>query len=181
MRLSFRIFIALIIIWLGYKAVRQEFGGYELGLFHQIHYLFFALLAIFTIASLLLDTSYYKLDRNIIQYSVSFIGVTFCVIVIYKFLQHNSIDNAKTILKVSNMAGATNVMTFEFKDNKHFRLTENNKLGQTVYYGKYSKRNDSLQILKSNYHGLAKELPGVGIIKGDTIFWNGFDAMKVDE
>ena len=180
MRPYFRIFLALIIIWLGYKAVQQEFGGYDLGLFHQIHYIFFALLIIFTIATLLLDTSYYKLDKNIIQFSVSFIGLTFCAIVTFKILQRISIDNSKTVLKVSNKAGATNVMTFEFKNNKYFRLTEYKRHGQTVYYGKYSKVNDSLTILKTNYTGLTKELPRIGVIRNDTVFWNKFDTMLVD-
>ena len=181
MRPYFRIAIELIIIWLGIKAVRQAFAGYDLGLFHQFQYIPFVLLIIFTIAALLLDTTYYKLDNKVYQYGVSFIGLVFCTIVIFKIIQHNSVDNSKTILQVSNLPGATNVLTFEFKNNNRFRLTEYDKLGQTVYYGKYDKQNDTLNILEDNYNGYAKELPKTGVIKSDTVFWTKFDTMLVDK
>src|SRR4051794_1723601 len=117
MRHFFRILIGLMIIWFGIKAVRQVFGGYELGLFNHVQYIPFALLIIFTIATVLTDTTYYKLDNKIYQYIISFVSVTFCGIVIVKMIQHNSIDNSKTIFKISNMPGALNVLTFEFKNN----------------------------------------------------------------
>ena len=180
-KLLIRIIVGLLIIFFGVKAVRQEFGGYELGLFHQFQYIPFFLLLLFTIAIFLVDTTFYKLDHKIIQYTFSFIGLTFCAFVIYKIIQRNSIDNSKTILSISNKAAATNVMAFEFKDNEHFRLTEYGRVGQTVYYGKYCKQQDTLKILETNYDGYAKELPKTGIIKSDTVYWNRFDTMLIDK
>jgi len=181
MRPYFRILVGLIIIWLGFKAVKQAFGGYDLGLFHQFQYIPLVLLVIFTIAAFLLDTSYYKLDKKIYQYVTSLMGLTFCSIVIFKIIHHNSIDNSKTILQVSNMPKATNVLTLEFKNNNRFRVTEYDILGQTVYYGKYIKQGDTLKILGSNYNGSAKGLPKTGLIKADTVFWNKFDTMLLDK
>lgn len=181
MKPYFRIIIGIIIIWVGVKAVIQAFGGYELGLFHELQYIPFALLIIFTIAAFLLDSTYYKLDNKIYQYSVSFIGFVFGVIVVFKILQHNSIDNSKTVLQVSNLPGATNVLTFEFKNNNKFRLTEYYMMGQTVYYGKYAKRNDTLNILETNYNDYTKKLSKKGIIKVDTVFWVKSDTMLVDK
>jgi hypothetical protein len=181
MRPYFRILIGLIVIWLGIKAVQIEFGGYELGLLYHLQKIAFLFLIIFTIAAFVLDMTYYKLDNKIIQFTVSFIGVIFCTIVVYKIIQRESIDNSKTILTVSNKAGATNVMTFEFKDNKHFRLTEYDRLGQTVFYGKFSKQQDTLKLLESNYEGHVKKLPMTGIINLDTVYWNGFDTMVIDK
>jgi len=95
--------------------------------------------------------------------------------------QLNSIDKSKTVLQISNLPGATNVLTFEFKTNNKFRLTEYNRLGQTVYHGKYDKRNDTLYILESNYNSLVKKLPITGVIKLDTVFWVKLDTMIVDK
>ena len=181
MRPYFRIAIGFIIIWFGVKAIRQAVGGYDLGLFHQFQYIPFALLIIFTIVALLLDTSYYKLDKRFYQYITSFIGLTLCGIIIFKIVEHNSVDNSNTVLQVSNLPGATNVLTFEFKANKKFRLTEYNRLGQTVYYGKYDKQNDIIFIRDNNYNGFVNELPKTGAIKADTVFWTRFDTMLIEK
>ena len=181
MRLYFRIAIGLIIIWFGIKAIRQAFDGYELGLFHQFQYIPFALLIIFTLAVLHLDTTYYKLDNRLYQYVTSFVGLTLCGIVIFKIIQRNSVDNSETVLQVSSLPGAKNVLNFEFKTNSKFRLTEFDRLGQTVYYGKYDKFNDKLFIRDNNYNGYLKELPKTGTIKSDTVYWTKFDTMLIDK
>lgn len=181
MRPYFRIAIGLIIIWFGIKAIRQAFGGYDLGLFYQFQYIPFGLLIIFTFAALLFDTTYYKFDKRLYQYVTSFIGLTLCGIVTFKIIQRNSVDNSETVLQVSNLPGATNVLTFEFKTNKKFRLTEYDKLGQTVYYGKYDKLNDTIFIRDNNYNGYVKELPKTATIRADTVYWTRFDTMLIDK
>ncbi|MBO9684392.1 MAG: hypothetical protein J7502_17285 [Flavisolibacter sp.] len=55
-----------------------------------------------------------------------------------------------------------------------------NPLGQTIYYGKYSRQKDTINILSSNYNGYAKQLPQTGLIHSDTVYWSGFDVMLVD-
>jgi hypothetical protein len=181
MRPYFRIAIGLIILWLGIKAIRQVLGGYDLGLFHQFQYIPFALLIIFTIAALLLDTTYYKLDKRLYHYLTSFFGLTLCAIVIFKIVQNNSVDNSETVLQVSNLPGATNVLIFEFKNNNKFRLTEYDRLRQTVYYGRYNKQNDTLFLRDNNYNGYVKQLPKTGTIKADTVLWTNFDTMLIDK
>jgi hypothetical protein len=91
------------------------------------------------------------------------------------------IDNSTTILSVTNMAGANNVITFDFKENDHFVLTEYNLFSKVLYYGEYNKIGDSIEVLNSNYEGTIKELPKTGIIKNDTVYWNKFDTMIIDK
>ena len=179
MRSYFRIIIALSIIWVGFEAIRQASGPLDAGLVSEFQYFPFIILMIATIIALVLETKYFKLDRKIYQYILSLIGVTLCSIVIFKLIQNRNTDNSKTILQVSNLPGANNVLNFEFKGNGRFRLTEYDRLGQTIYYGSYSKRKDTLNILRSNYNSHAKRLPQKGTIQSDTVYWNNFDIMLV--
>jgi len=174
-----RVFIILLTIALGIIVVRQEFGPYELGFLSEFNYIPFLLLAILTITSLLVDTAYFKRFKNPYHYLNSAIGLTFCLLALFKITQRHLIDNSKTILEVTNMPGATNVLRFEFKDTNRFRLTESDLFGQTIFYGRYTKQVDTLKITESNYNGQAIELPKTGLIKIDTVFWNKFDTMLV--
>ena len=111
----------------------------------------------------------------------SFIGLILCGIVTFKIIQQKSIDNSETVLQVSNLPGATDVLTFEFKTNKKFKLTEYDRFGQTVYYGKYDKLNDTIFIGENNYNSYVKKLPKTGTIKADTVYWSKFDTMLIDK
>jgi hypothetical protein len=136
---------------------------------------------ILTIVILLLDRSAFKVNREIYQFSCSLIALTICFIVFFKIIYRNSIDNSKTVLRVVNKAGANNVWQFDFKDSKHFVLTDYNLFGHTLYYGNYQRQQDTLEIIQSNYNGNVKEFPKTGIIKADTVYWNKFDTMLVDK
>lgn len=181
MKSYFRILVGVLIVWCGIYAVKQAFEGYDLGLMSEFQYIPFVLLIILTVVALRLDASFYKVDKKIYQYAVSFIGFSFFAIVIVKTIQNIAIDNSKTVLKISNLPGATNVLTFDFKDNGKFRLTEFDMLGRTIYYGNYLRSNDTIKVYSSNYNGYAKKLPKIGMIKGDTAYWNNFDTMLVDK
>jgi hypothetical protein len=181
MRPYLRTLVGLLLIFFSYKAIRQEFGGYDAGIFSEFNYLPFALVIIWTIVILLLNTSYFKVDRKLYQYSFSLIGLTTCVVVCFKIIQRTSIDTSKTVLKVVNKAGAKNVWQFNFKDSKHFTLADYNLFGHTIYYGEYLKQGDTLKIIESNYNGDVKEFPKTGIIKADTIYWSKFDTMLVEQ
>jgi hypothetical protein len=180
MRPYLRIALGLIIILLGIKAIKQAFSGYSLGLFHQLQYIPYGLLLIFTVAALLLDTSYFRIYKRPNQYVTSILGMTLCSIVIIKTIQTKLIDNSETIFQVSNLPGATNHLTFEFKTKSYFRLTEYDIFGQTVYYGKYVKHYDTLFISDNNYNGYIKYLPKTGKIIADTVYWNKFDTMLIN-
>ena len=175
-----RIALGLIIIWLGIKTIKQAFGGYSLGLFHQLQFIPFGLLLIFTIAAFLLDTSYYKIDKRQNQYVTSILGVILCSIVIIKIIHRNFVDKSETILQVSSLPGATNALNFEFKTKRYFRLTDHNRHGETVYYGKYEKLCDTLFISDNNYNGYIKELPKIGTIIADTVYWTKFGKMIIN-
>ena len=179
MRPYLRILAGLLLIFFGYKAITKEFDVYTDGLLSELDYLPLGLVLISTITVFLLDTSFFKLDRKLYQYSLSFLGLSICFIVFFKIIERNSIDNSKTILKVVNQAGASNVWQFDFKDSKHFTLTDYNLFGHSIYYGIYQKQGDTLKIIQSNYNGEVKKFPMTGIIKVDTVFWNGFDTMFI--
>ena len=180
MRPYIRIAIRLLLIFFGYKAIRHEFGGYDVGLFSEFDYIPLAIVIILTIVIFLSDCSAFKVDRKIYQFSFSLIALTICFIAFFKIIYRNSIDSSNTVLKLVNKAGANNVWQFDFKDRKHFVLTDYNLFGQTIYYGNYQKQGDTLRILQSNYDGSVKPFPTTGIIKADTVFWNKFDTMLVD-
>jgi hypothetical protein len=175
----FRIILALLILFVGFRAIKKEFGGNDLGLFYEFNYIPFALLILFTFAALLLDFSFYKIDKIRLHFATSFFGLFLCCIILFKINQRKSIDNLKTLLQVSNKPGSDNVLTFEFKEKGIFILTEIEMLGQTVFYGKYNKKNDTLLLTENNYDGKIKNIPTVGIIKADTVYWNKFDTMLV--
>jgi hypothetical protein len=146
----FRIVIALITIWLGFKAVQEIFNGLEDGVF-SIEYLPLTFLMIFTLGAFLTDRYHYNYDKKLYQYTTTGIGFIFCGFVLFKLVQYKSTDYSKTVLQVSNLPGASNVLTFEFKNNNRFLLTEYNILGHTVFYGHYEKRHDTIYIGKNNY------------------------------
>ncbi len=181
MRPYLRIAIGLLIIFFGYKSIRHQFGGYDVGVLSEFDYIPLGIVIILTIVILLLDRSAFKVDRKIYQFSFSLIAVTICFIVFFKIIYRSSIDSSKTVLKVVNKAGANNVWQFDFKDSKHFVLTDYNLFGHTIYYGDYERQDDTLKIIQSNYNGDVKEFPKTGIIKADTVYWNKFDTMLVDK
>ena len=181
MRPYLRTAIGLLIIFFGYKAIRHEFGGYDVGIFIEFDYIPLGIVIILTIVILLLDRSAFTVDRKIYQFSFSLIALTICFIVFIKIIYRNSIDSSKTVLKVLNKAGANNVWQFDFKDSKHFVLTDYNLFGHTIYYGNYQRQDDTLKIIQSNYDDNVSEFPKTGIIRADTVYWDKFDTMLVDK
>lgn len=174
----FRSVIALVTIWLGFISVQEVFNGLEDTIF-PMEYLPLTGLMIFTLGAFLTDRYHYNYDKKLYQYSSSFIGFIFCGFVLVKLIHYKYIDYSKTVLKVSNLPGATNVLHFEFKNNNRFSVTEYDMLGSTVFYGRYEKKQNNIFILESNYNGYAKKLPVMGVIKADTVYWNKFDTMLV--
>ena len=176
----FRIVIGIIIILLGITAVQQVFIGLEQGLFSAMRYIILSLLILFTYGAFRIDRYYYEPEKKLYQFITTIIGVIFCGIVFFKLIQYQVIDHSKTILQVSNLPGARNVLQFEFKSNNRFRLTEYDMLGETQFYGHYEKQQNKLFIWESNYNGYAKKLPLKGVIIADTVYWHKFDTMVVD-
>ena len=181
MRPYIRILVGLLIILLGIIAIRQVYGAIDAGLLSTFQYAPFIFLIIATIIALILDTKRFGNSRKAYHYIISLVGVAFCAIVVFRLIHNNSIDNSKTLLQVSNLPSATNVLNFEFKDNGNFRLTEYDLLGHKIFYGKYSRSKDTLNILSSNYNGYAESLPQIGFIQNGIVYWNDFDTMLVDK
>jgi amino acid transporter len=181
MKSVLRIIILIVIITSGCQSIIQLRGGYEIDIFEFLQYIAYILLLISTIAAIFIDRSYYRVVKKPTQYIVSFIGVLFVVFVAFKMISRKIIDRSSTVLSVTNMAGANNVLTFDFKEDNNLVLTEYNLFGSVVYYGKYNKVGDSLNILGYNYDGGIEKLPKYGLIKNDTVYWNNFDTMVIDK
>ena len=177
----FRIVIALFLILLGLKAIQDVFTGLEQGLFSFMRYLILSLLILVTYGAFRIDRYYYGPEKKLYQFTTTLTGLIFCGIVFFKLIQYQIIDQSKTLLQVGNLPGATNVLHFEFKKNNRFRLAEYNILGETVFYGRYEKHQDTIFIGENNYNGPANKLPAKGVIKADIVYWNKFDTMLVDK
>jgi hypothetical protein len=174
----FRTVIALVTIWLGFKSVQEVFNGLEDGLF-GLEYMPLGFLLIFTLGAFMIDRYHYNGDKKLYQYSTSATGFIFFGFVLFKLIQFKVIDHSKTVLLVTNLPDATNVLHFDFKNNNRFTVTDFSILSCTVYYGRYEKKQNNIFILESNYNGYAKKLPVMGVIKADTVYWNKFDTMLV--
>jgi hypothetical protein len=181
MRTFLRILIGLIIIWFGARAISQAFAPIQSGLFSELQYVSFAILIIATIVALVLDTKRFKANHKFYQLITSFIGLALCGVVTFKFIYNSNIDNSKTLIGVSNLPGATNDLSFDFKENGNFRLTKYDKFGETIYYGKYLKVNDTINIISTNNEVDIDNFPKWGFIENDTMYWYGFDNMVVDK
>lgn len=175
----FRLVIAISLIWFGIKAVQQTFNGIEHGIFPLLENLPLVLLLIFTFGAFLTDRYHYSYDKKLYQYITTGIGFIFCGFVLFRHIQFTVIYFSKTVLQVTNLPGANNVLKFEFKKNNQFRLEEINLLGETVFYGRYEKKNDTIFIGVNNYNGPINKLPLKGVIIGDTVYWHKFDTMFV--
>ncbi len=96
-------------------------------------------------------------------------------------VRRHLIDSSKTVLLVTNMADAENVMVFNFKETGKFSVADIDMLGSTVYYGSYRRTQDTIEIIKSNYKGTASRFPQSGVIVNDTVYWEDFDTMLIEK
>lgn len=178
MKLFFRILIGCIILWSGIKAVEKAFGNYQTGLASLFQFLPLIILILFTFIALLLDQSFYRLNKKWYQFICSFIGVVCCIIVGVKIFQRNQIENSKTLFEVRNLSDTENILSFEFKTGNKFKMIIRGHFGESFYYGDYLRKEDTLYILDNNYTTTDKQIPQKGIIRDDIIFWDNLGSME---
>lgn len=177
MKAILRILFAIFIGWFGYKAIEQAYGPYDMGIFSAFQFLPFIFLIVSIIITLIIDSQYFRASRSLFQYSLSFIGIILLGIVIFKFAKDGAVRTSKTILRVSNFAGARYVWAFEFKVNGRFRIIEYDRLGQTIYTGSYTLNDSTIVIKETDYP--SKRFPTKGFIHNDTLYWDNFENMQV--
>jgi hypothetical protein len=176
-----RILFSILLLFFGYHAIKIESGGYEIGIFDFANYFSICLVIILTIIVLAKDIDIFRSHKKLYHFIPSIIGITIITIVAVKMTQRSQINSSATILKVRHIPKAMNVWTFEFKKNEHFKLTDYNLLGQTLYYGSYSISGDTVTIKGSNYDANVNNFPNKGVIRNDTMFWIKFDTMLVEK
>jgi hypothetical protein len=179
-QLIYRMFLWILVLIIGVKAYRNESYGNHLGVFSFYEHQWFYLLVILLLIAMVLDFRGYYEEKRIYHFLPTATVLIFCLVIGYKFYQNEKIESLKTVLKVSNLPGAENVMTFEFKESGYYKLVVTDLLGSTTYYGKYSKKDDTLEIESTNYTNELKKLPKRGVIKRDTVYWYLFDSMLLD-
>jgi hypothetical protein len=172
-----RLLFLILLIFVGYYAIDNQFSGQELGFLDEFNYIFLAGVIILTIINLLIDASWFRKDRRLYQFTYGFIGLAIIAVVFFKIIQQEIIYKSKTILTVTEVAHAHNDWKFEFKKNNYFLLTDYNLFGRTVYQGKYARTNDTIIIRNSNYDGRVENFPKTGIMRNDTMFWVKSDTM----
>jgi hypothetical protein len=179
MQLAIRLALTLMILYFGIKAFRLENGDFNLGIFYQLEHLPFVVLLLVTLAVVMIDITSRKENKSIFHYSVSAIGLLFVGVIMVKKLQHNRIDSQPTLIRVENIPGAQAVMRIDFKAGGRFRLIRYDPLGQTMFYGNWHRKGDSIIIGSANFEGDPGQFPKAGRIQGDTVFWNNAERMII--
>ncbi|GAB2826897.1 hypothetical protein GCM10027043_30640 [Ferruginibacter profundus] len=159
----------------------SEFGGNEIGFMSFLKYLSTLCLLSTGIITFFTEWNNYRKHKKLLEFSVTCIALLFCAVIFYAVAKRAFIENTTTLIKVSNLPGASNRMTFEFRAYHNLKLIEYGGSIMTVYYGKYNRKGDTMTIKESNYSGYAKKLPEFGVIRNDTMFWNTFDTMLVNK
>lgn len=178
MRPQIRAILFILLLPLGYVALSHEFGTIDNHVFSEFKYLPFLLVTGISLTSIRNDLKSYVDQNKIRHFSVTILSAIICCIVVFKILQRTSIVNSKTLLEITNMPGAKNVLTFDFKEDGKFVFLEYDLLGHTTSYGTYKKQRNQVMIISTNYNGELK-LPKTGLLVGDTMLWNNFDTMLV--
>lgn len=176
------IFLLILLALFGYIAVADVLTPEKTGLFEEFNNLALSFLVILTLITFFIGLRRFKADKKIKHFAITALpGLIICLFIVIKVCEYKSIDQKKTIFKVVNMAGANNVLQFEFKTNNYFRLAEQSMLDQTIYYGTYKLERNLIQITSSNTGDDIPNFPNSGRIKSDTLFWSNFDTMLIEK
>ncbi|HEX8313930.1 MAG TPA: hypothetical protein VF609_02995 [Flavisolibacter sp.] len=167
-------------IVLGFFAIRNVLGGRRDGVFSEVEYFPFMGIIVLTTVSLTIDCKTFKVGRRLQAFSLSIIGILIISVVAFKLIQYNFIESKETLVLIRNKAGANNVLTFDFKLEGAFKLTEHDLFGSTDYFGKYVRDGDTYRLLSSNYDGSLK-LPQRGTVRQYMMYWENFDTMLVEK
>jgi hypothetical protein len=172
---SIRILLLISIIYSGINAVQEVTSGVDAG-FLSVPLNLLGLI-ILTLAEILIGGIAFSNSKKIIHLFPSFIGCIFLVITVVQKNKFSDVENGKTLLSVRTKPGEE-ALYLLFKENGNFVIEEYNPpFGIKRFYGKYSLKNDTITIISHNYKGYAGDLPKVGFILKDTVYWNGFDKM----
>lgn len=175
------IFLLILLALFGFFAVANELTPRQ-SIFDEFNNLVLSCLVILTLITFFIGLRRFRADKKIKHFAITvLLGLIICLFIIAKVYEHKSIDEEKIIFKAVNLAGAENVLRFEFKKGNRFRLVEYSPLNQTIYYGNYKPEKDAIHIISSNYDGYISNFPTTGHIKSDTLFWSNFDTMLIEK
>ncbi len=177
MKITIRNLLPVLILILGFFAIKKEFRATDTGLFYQLNYIPFGLLILFTLIAISLDKLFYKAYRTKKQFITSTIGILLCCIVVYKIYQRHTIDKSNTLYTFSTKTTLNEYWEIQLKENEKMVLANIDMLGQTLYYGKYTQKGDTItltDIMKNRY---LKQTPVTGIIHQNKIYFKGLDTL----
>jgi len=162
--------ILIVVVFFGVISIKTTYDQ------HPIRFLddwmgsiaFYFLIALGIIA-FLIEQHYYFTSKKLKEFGVTAVAAFFCILISLPLIRREVTDNATLLFEVSGHSNT--IRRFEFKNNERFRLIEGQGMSSVLYYGTFSKKGDTIKILESNYDNTTK-LPGSGIIRHDTMFWN---------
>jgi hypothetical protein len=181
MKRILKLSLLVLILVLGIISIKLEFGPYNIEFYDGFKYLPVILLMTISIISFIIERNRYLYNKNLKAFIFTFLSSVFIVVIFSRFVQRSIIEKEPILLKVTNVQGAAHLITFEFRKGNDFKLIEYGGAEKTIYYGKYAQSGNVINIQSSNYDGYAKQLPEIGLIKNDTVFWKGFDTMVVEK
>jgi hypothetical protein len=117
---------------------------------------------------------YYRKEKKIGQFAVTGVSILAFILMLLPIARQEWTDSSATVLEVNK-----GWMSFEFKENNKFKLVKGEGLSAVVYYGEYSRIDDTIHIHKSNYDGDVKDLPLKIVIENGFVIWNNLDTVKI--
>jgi len=176
MKSLYRIFLLMVICWVGYRAFRQTLEA-QAAHFMLLRYGYFILLAVLTIAVIIIDVAAYRIHRRYYQFYPAFIALFFCILVGFRLYTLHAAEALKTVFTAQPFYH--NNSKWIFKEKGYIVIQDYNNPVDVMYYGRYYTIKDSVFITQINYDRYVPVLPLSGIRKDDLLIWNNADTMKI--
>jgi len=168
-------------LWCGSQIIYSNTQGiWEGPLYFFSFFKYYIFLGVF-IFSLITELTKFQETKNWKNFVITPIGLVFFVIISFQLYSIVNINNSKTILEITHIPEANNVLTIELKENDNFIITEHSMLGPTIFYGTYSFKNNVIQLLTGNHKDCVIPYSAIRKLEKDTVYWQNFDTMIIEK
>ena len=172
----FRFILLALILYFGVTALKIEFSVLQVGMFDVFDDLPFTALALLTTCVAFIDAKRFSENRKWYQFVSSIVGIVFVGIILKGKIERYVTNTSPVVIIMHHIPGNFPVYTLELKKNGHFKLYNTDMFVESIYYGDYDRKGDSLHLVRYSYEDENK-LPRIGFIRGDTVDWN--DSIKL--
>ncbi len=176
-----KIILIAVLLWSGSLIIYSNTQEIWEGLFYYVSFIkYFIFFGVF-IFSLVSELTKFQETKNWKNFAITPIGLVLFVVISFQLYSIVNINNSKTILEISHIPAANNVLTIELKENDNFIITEHSMLGSTIFYGTYSFKNNQIQLLTGNHKNCVIPFNAIGQLENDTVYWQNFDTMIIEK